>query len=164
MTELIRQRTSWDCVLCSVAMATGSTYEEVNGYRIDVLMIATSEEETEGNYLYDFYPFMLEKGYSIGANLRYDKPVKFKEGEETLLKGSIKTPAFITIPSKRFKDGLHQVFYNGREVFDPSHYNEPHPKLEDLEVLEFLALNYHMGRMKQIVSSYIENKILSSKS
>ncbi|MCK5606329.1 hypothetical protein KAR91_30795 [Candidatus Pacearchaeota archaeon] len=155
MKTLIQQRTDDDCVICCVAMATSTTYEDVQYFKKNIILKSGIDlGEGQGNTLFDFIPYMLEHSYTMGFVFNAKEPVSLEGVECFEFTGELKRPAFITVPSTRFPGKLHQIYFNGEKVYDPSPNYKTHPELAELEITEWVAINYHMGRMKRIVKQW----------
>lgn len=120
MTVLVQQRTTSDCSICCFAMALGRTYEDV------IATVGPHFDPAKG--LANEYEALKDLGLKC----------KFENGEPTdetefLVKRRdwcihpqmIRSwcwgrRAIITVPSLNIEDGFHVVYYDGKDLFDPS--------------------------------------------
>lgn len=111
MTELIRQRTTYDCAVCTIAMATGFSYEVVH------------------------YAGVLSGGFDPDKGCRSEQAVLEKLGvspdtfkcyyrewcisPEFYREMTWGRRAIMAVPSLNKEGGFHSVYWTGRELLDP---------------------------------------------
>lgn len=118
MTVLIQQRTPSDCGVCCLAMVTGRPYEDVLaaiGDAFDPVRGLGDEGRALdrlgfSNAFLDGYPVgdftRLHRGYAVSPEFFRD----MAWGRRALL----------SVPSLNKEGGWHMVYFDGRELFDPS--------------------------------------------
>lgn len=110
---LIKQRSNYDCALAVLAMASGKQYEEI----FDAEFCARIEEKQTctGDDLLEAYR---RAGFVKGENLRTIStahamphlPLQLIWGRR----------AMIQVPSLNYKGSEHFVYWDGKEILDPS--------------------------------------------
>lgn len=117
-TKLITQPTPHSCAIACLAMATGSTLEEV--------FEAAGDLYIEGDGLYRSYQVLEKLGYRseykngevVGVVRDQSRPYSVSpEYFRTLAWGR---PALITVSSLNIAGGHHMVYYDGYDVYDPN--------------------------------------------
>lgn len=135
--SLIHQRTSTDCGIASIAMATGQPYERV------LEAAGPHYDPTEG--LSRLSPVLRNLGFKDG----FDDGEPSGEFVELYLPWGLSTGLFrrmifgrraiVSVPSKVNQGGWHLVFWNGRAVLDPNPDHLPrYTKLNELEPQEIV--------------------------
>lgn len=121
-----------NCVATCCAMVTGESVEYVLdwfgsglGYTAEDMILFFAHH---GVYL---------AFYAIPEDGKHFK-LSSEEGEEVSLIRPIKDhPALLTVLSKRFPGKLHQVFWTGKIVLDPSPGSPSERKIEDYKIVEY---------------------------
>lgn len=127
MPELIKQRTTSDCAICCLAMLTGLCYEAV------IEAVGDSFDPEKG----------MRRDYVALNRLGFQMSNKMDgTGDFIRLHHSILTPSYfrifafgrralLSVPSLNIEDGLHMVYWDGYEVFDPAN-GKTYSRFEDL--------------------------------
>lgn len=112
MTNLIKQLSGNDCVLAAIAMARGAEKWH------DVWTAADLERVVTGKGISDYGPWMAQAGF---------EPHEWKEiqvwnsSDQQLLRQLLwRRRALLSVHSLNNDQGHHMVFWDGREIFDPS--------------------------------------------
>jgi hypothetical protein len=110
--DLVQQRMSTDCAICTIAMALDRSYE-------DVMAAAVASDA-----------WSPEKGcraeYRIFETLGLEQMIDFRVMHRMVLAPeffrhfSWGRRAILAVPSLNFEDSFHSVFWNGTVLFDPS--------------------------------------------
>lgn len=133
MTTLIRQRAPSDCTLCCLAMALGLTYDELGAKLGPAFMALVSKLGTTDN----------EENAMFEA-LQLRKDADFQElilsphwcslaFAKNMLWGR---RAIIAVRSKNTRDGLHNLYWDGRALFDPSNKDD-YQDFREVEPISF---------------------------
>lgn len=117
MTELVVQRTAYDCGICSIAMALGRSYEEV--------VAAAGDDFSEKGLRSEVQAL---KGLGLNYNWRNGEP----DGDfVSLHRGWAISPEFfrslawgrralMSVPSLNKEGSWHMIYWTGDHVLDPS--------------------------------------------
>jgi hypothetical protein len=114
---VIKQRLATDCGICSLAMLAGITYEEA---------IAIAGNDFDPLQGMSFFSGSLKR---LGLSSQYEKGVAV--GDFVNLHRGILSPSFfrqlawgrkalVSLPSLNYPEKHHMIYYDGRDVFDPS--------------------------------------------
>lgn len=123
MTVLVPQRTTSDCSICCFAMALGRTYEEV------LAAVGAHYDPTKG--LANEYEALKDLGLKCkfeNGELTDDSEFCVKRRDWCIHPQLLRSwvwgrRAIITVPSLNNEDGFHVVYYDGKNLFDPSTKN-----------------------------------------
>lgn len=116
---VIKQRTKFDCVICTIAMALGKSYADVltTAVRIndkfdpDVGGLRRDYEIIEAFGLKQMVDFrVMHRGGDPHAILSAGFFRQFAWGRRSIM----------AVPSLNFSDSFHSIYWNGSEVLDPS--------------------------------------------
>lgn len=110
MTEFVRQRFDDDCTLCCIAMATGLSWETVF---LAALYARLGYKPGRGTYS------ALAVCTELGVEARsYVEP--FRLPPDGIAEWGWGRRAIFSVPSLNDFDGWHDVYWDGRHLFDPS--------------------------------------------
>src|SRR4029077_15672150 len=115
--ELIPQRTAYDCGICTIAMATGRSYEEVMAAALAAKAfdeIGLRSEQWVLERLGLDYSF--ENGEPVGDFVCRHRGVLAPEFFRSF---AGRRRAIMAVPSLNIEKGFHSVFWDGRRLFDP---------------------------------------------
>ena len=115
MTTLIRQRSGSDCVLASIAMASGSIFWQDIFTEEDLADVIKSQGVSTGSE--DFTKYMKKAGFKEAdykrlpwlENVPHDKLCSLLWGRRALL----------SINSLNNPGGSHMIYWDGTRVWDP---------------------------------------------
>jgi hypothetical protein len=121
---LVRQRSSDDCVIACVAMALSLRYDHVFNVAVN-----------EGLY---------SSGSGIRNEMRLLVALGIPSKDFHLTHRGALDPAFmrhimwgrralITVPSRNYPGGWHMIYYNGRDILDPTLDHYKYEKFEEVE-------------------------------
>lgn len=108
---LIQQRTTDDCVICTVAMALSASYEDVMAMALDNALYTAGVGCKRDYYLIERFGHRQMETFRV-----LDRGVL---APEFFLHLSWRRRAILAVPSLNFP-GLHSVYFDGRAVQDPS--------------------------------------------
>jgi hypothetical protein len=135
--RLIPQREPNDCVICSIAMATGHSYENVLSAAGDLYDPDAGVKSVERVLEQLGFTFRLENGangWGAGAEGELADLLVMSRGIITadyFRNFAWGRRALATVQSKRIANGFHMVWWDGREAWDPA----PEHRIERFEQL-----------------------------
>jgi hypothetical protein len=136
-----KQRSSSDCNICTIAMALSVPYEEV--------MVACCSfgfnPHTRGTSNQIFSLFGLEKYFDYWTF--YPGPSYINTSTMRYLLNGRR--AIISTMSKNNRDGMHSVYWNGIEIFDPSN-KLVYEKINEIDITDALFFNETSGKRPQL--------------
>lgn len=104
---LISQKYKYDCGVACLAMYTGESYNTIKTEYFD---------DNDFNKFVmsnvEILTAMLNLGYSCVVEDTEITPQRWAELKDT--------PMMVVVPSRNQKNGLHMVYWNGEQVFDPT--------------------------------------------
>jgi hypothetical protein len=108
---MIKQRGKHDCVICTIAMALGLTYEEVK----DAAIAEHAYEPDKGtNYEYAILEHLgLRQMHEFCIMGRGILDAAF------FRKFSWRRRAILTVPSLNIENGWHSIYTDGKKLYDP---------------------------------------------
>ncbi len=138
MTHLVKQRTPHDCAVACMAMLTGRTYDSVMAAIGDAFdpEKGMAREETALKRL------GFDNSYASGEPagnfvcLRRDWCISTKFFRRL----AWARRALMSVPSLNFEGGWHMVYFDGREVYDPSNM-KTYSRFEQLEPDEMVLFS-----------------------
>lgn len=121
MTELITQRTDYDCTVCCLAMMLGLSYETVGaaipGYHAEIERTGTSkginDDQVQSFLKRCGVRSRVLRAMVLGGRSRQINSDRFKP----MLWGR---QAIIDLPSLNLPGGFHSAYFDGRDLHDPS--------------------------------------------
>lgn len=120
MSGLVTQRTPNDCVIATIAMATGRPYDEVLRVGIECGAYVEGKGTRGDSKILEALGLSheFENGRPVGDIVCKHRPHCLSaEFFRDLAWGR---RAIFTVPSLNIEDGHHSVYWDGREVFDPN--------------------------------------------
>lgn len=117
MTTMVKQRADDDCAVCSIAMATGLPYEEV------LEKIGDAYKPGEGMYHPSIalerlgFKYTFENGIPVGDIVCKHRGILSPDFFRSFAWGR---RALLSVPSLNIPGGMHMVYWDGAQVFDPS--------------------------------------------
>ncbi len=122
------------CAVCAVAMATGSTPEEVyeflNDGRIMGDPICTAEEAI----------FLLSRGWIRGRGYAFDAPISTMKPSHHIEHTIGEMPALLDVVSPNIEGCEHAVFFDGKVCRDPDPRVPDETELSDYKILRVWPL------------------------
>jgi hypothetical protein len=137
--EFVEQRAKSDCVISSIAMFTGRSYEEV--------LEAAGDKYVPNEGTRDPAGVLVNLGYQDSAPWRSRENGTGRQFKTHYLVDAINPKWFcklmwgrecmFSVPSLNIEGGWHMVYYDGHDVWDPNPTTKKrYEKLEDLEPRE----------------------------
>lgn len=119
MTTLIKQRTPNCCAVCTIAMATDHTYEEVMAVAGDSYVQGKGTHNEEGILNRLGLTNQFDRSYQPTGDFhtRYKDASLSSEWFRTVAWGR---RAIMAVPSLNIEGGFHSIYWDGWEIFDPS--------------------------------------------
>jgi len=128
---------SKNCVAIVACMATGCRV-----YDVDLFLGINSAEI--GITDYEFYKFMLHKGYCLGIGIeaKWDEGLHVSDMDSILVLeykvGSY--PAFIIVKSETNPEYAHAIYWDGKQVWDPNPVVEDGRPISDYEIYRWFPI------------------------
>lgn len=111
MTNLVIQKNNHDCVLASIAMAVGKSYEEA-WTNTDI------DEVVKSGGVSDYIPWMEKQGLKEGKDFWIIiRSITEQDMTKVMLKWR---PAILSVASLNHDHGWHAVYWDGERMYDPS--------------------------------------------
>jgi len=108
--NIVKQRLKKDCGVAALAMATNVSYETA----LAALPLAARIDIKNGKGLFHYN--QLDGLDKLGFYRNFNRPVNVEIGS---------TPAILSVPSgTKRSDGLHSIYWDGKNVYDPSPSNK----------------------------------------
>ena len=148
MTIRIIQKDTWSCFACVAAMITGETAEDVFKFiGHDGSGFDPESQHPEKRAAFDYVEiikYLINYRYSIGTWSNFDEPLKISNYSEIHTEIVIEgNPAILSVPSEKLGgECTHVVYWDGKNIFDPSPDAKDNPKLSDYKVLKFIPVLY----------------------
>lgn len=118
MTVLVPQRSPCDCGVACLAMLTGRDYDDVVAVVGDAFdpERGLESEQTALNRL--GFSCTFQDGEPVGDYIVHSKPFCISSSYLRFMLWGRR--ALVTVPSLNYNGGAHMVYFDGRDVFDPS--------------------------------------------
>lgn len=141
--HIIKQDDLWSCYACSVAMATGTTREDV----LEFLQVnPDGDREDQGIWPDEIYPYLFAHGLTIGAF--------FADPDPDNLVYPKNYPALLNVKSMRREGKSHSVYWDGCQVLDPNPEIKEILPLESYELLAWEPLiRWHVNQDKFYINT-----------
>ena len=112
MTELIRQRTTHDCAICTIAMALGKVYEDVMAVGLEGKWF-DPEGGTRSEYaIIESFGLKQMRDFRVMHRPDCISPTFF-------LHFAWQRRAILAVPSLNKEGGFHSVYWTGLHLLDP---------------------------------------------
>ena len=118
MSALIKQRTPHDCVICSLAMLTGRSYEDVVAAIGDVFDPERGVRYEQKALERLGFSCRFENGEPAGDFVSLHRAYAFSPQFFRSLAWGRR--ALVSVPSLNYPDGSHMIYWDGIAVLDPS--------------------------------------------
>ncbi len=144
IVEPLKQPNDSTCVHTTLAMIAGCSVEDVIAYF----------GHSDALHFTDMYRFLADKGMYIAfyaAPSDGEKYTRVSIHERLQLSHRIKgNPAVVTVLSERFEGKLHQVFFDGEVVHDPSPAVDGPRDIGTYKIVEFWPLLVNEAQAKRL--------------
>jgi len=124
----IKQRLDGDCAVCATAMFLGKTYDEI----VDLFPEAKDgfPHGTHGEVdVCLHFGIMLECVHVPGVKVEYEGYYDWDKSQ----------PAMIAVMSQNRLDTLHSIYWDGKEIHDPSNLKCYGPEFPDTAYIEYIV-------------------------
>ena len=146
MTNRIIQYDTYSCFACVAAMITGKTVKDVfnflghdgSGYKED----STHPDKCSGFEQLEIVKYLAEYRYTLGIWSQFKDSENLGDIDEIHFELKLSDcPAVLIVKSKRLGDCCtHVVYWDGKNIFDPSPDIEDFPKLNTYDVFDFIPV------------------------
>ena len=113
-TKIVKQRADYDCALAVLAMVSGRDYDEI--FDADFCARINERKVCTGDDLIEAYA---RAGFEKGKNL-HDVYTGYGINFPILRQLIWGRRAMIQVPSLNYVGSEHMIYWNGKEVIDPS--------------------------------------------
>jgi hypothetical protein len=143
MTILIKQRTPTDCGVCSLAMATGRTYEDVLGAVGDCYDAARGMRYMGSALERLGFSYAFQNGEPVGDIVVMQR--EWSLSPKLYRRMIWGRRALVSVPSLNNEGGWHLIYFDGEAVFDPSPL-KTYTAFEQLEPEEIVLFRQRAAR------------------
>jgi len=140
------QKDTWSCFACVAAMITGQEVENVfdfvghdgSGYSEE----STHPDKRIGFDWVEIIKYLIEYRFTVGTWSLFDPPFNLHGYDKIQFEIDISDcPAILEVPSDRLGgECTHVVYWDGKNLFDPSPAAKEDPKLSDYKVLKWIPV------------------------
>lgn len=149
MTKRIIQPDTYSCFACVAAMITGDELNDVvrfvghDGSYISA--DSTHPDGCAGFGQLEITKYLLSHNYILGTWARLDDGIDLSQYGHINLEIDIKDlKAIIIVESKRLEKCHHVIYWDGKQLFDPSPEAKSNPDLSEYKAFEFIPVSLIM--------------------
>jgi len=145
MTERIIQPDTWGCFACVAAMITGESLDDVYQFighdGSDIREDSTHPDKKNGFGIIEIVKYLVSKDYFVGSFALFDPPVNIFGYDEIQFSAKLDDcPGMVVVESARIENCNHVIYWDSKQIFDPSPLAKECPEFSDYKVLQFIPV------------------------